>query len=89
MESCFKDKSISMSTEEVVFLALGAFWDSTLCCKIDELLNREFSSQDWPEPCNNVVIVSVSKCAERDLRKEFAGLNVDWSVIEEKLESWA
>ena len=78
-----------MSTEEGVFLAPGAFWDSTLRRKIDESLNREFSSQDRPEPCNTVVVVSVSKRAERDLTKEFAGLDVDWSVIEEKLESWA
>ena len=45
--------------------------------------------QDRPEPYNTVVVVSVSKRAERNLTKEFAGLDVDWSIIEEKLESWA
>jgi len=88
-KAVLKTKRISISTEEGVFLAPGAFWDSTLRRKIDESLNREFSSQDRPEPCNTVVVVSVSKRAERDLTKEFAGLDVDWSVIEEKLESWA
>jgi len=76
-KAVLKTKRISMSTEEDVFLAPGAFWNSTLRRKIDESLNREFSLRDRPEPCNTVVVVSVSKRAEHDLTKEFAGLDVD------------
>jgi hypothetical protein len=82
-------KRIGMYTEENVFLTLGAFWDAALHEKIDEALSREFAPQDRPEPCNTVVVVSVNKRAERDITKEFLGLDVDWSIIGEKLESWA
>jgi hypothetical protein len=52
-------------------------------------LIREFAPQDRPEPCNTVVVVSVNQRAERDITKEFLGLDVDWSIIGKKLESWA
>jgi hypothetical protein len=79
-------KRIGMDTKENVFLTLGAFWDAVLRGKIDEALSREFAPQDRPEACNTVVVVSVNKRAERDITKEFLGLDVDWSVIGEKLE---
>jgi hypothetical protein len=79
-------KRIGMNTEENVSLTPGAFWDALLHGKIDEALSREFAPQDRPEPCNTVVVVSVNKRAERDITKEFLGLDVDWSVIGEKLE---
>jgi hypothetical protein len=82
-------KRIGMNTEENIFLTPGAFWDAALHSKIDEALSREFAPQDRPEPCNTVVVVSVNKRAERDITKEFLGLDVDWSIIGEKLESWA
>jgi hypothetical protein len=82
-------KRIGMNAEENVFLTPGAFWDAALHGKIDEALSRELATQDRPEPCNTVVVVSVNKRAERDITKEFLGLDVDWSIIGEKLESWA
>jgi len=82
-------KRIGMNTEENVFLTPGAFWDAALHGKIDEALSREFAPHDRPEPCNTVVVVSVNKRAERDITKEFSGLDMDWSIIGEKLESWA
>lgn len=82
-------KRIGMDTEEEVYLAPGAYWDTTLHGKIDEALGREFVLQERPDPSSTIVVVSVSKRAERDLTKEFIGLDIDWSVIAEKLESWA
>jgi hypothetical protein len=82
-------KRIGMNTKENVFLTPGAFWDAALHGKIDEALSREFAPQDRPEACNTIVVISVNKRAERDIPKEFLGLDVDWSVIGEKLESWA
>ena len=78
-----------MNTEEGVFLSPKAFWDATLQHSLDTSLERGFSQQDRPEPCSTLVVVSVNKRAERDLTKEFVGLDVDWSLIGEKLESWA
>lgn len=82
-------KRIAMDTDEDVFLTPGAYWNNTLHGKIDGALGREFALQDRPDPCSTAVVVSVNKRAERDLTKEFIGLEVDWSVIAEKLESWA
>jgi len=88
-KAALNTKRIGMNTEENVFLTLGAFWDVALYGKIDEALSREFAPQDRPKPYNTVVVVSVNKRAERDITKEFLGLDVDWSIIGEKLESWA
>lgn len=78
-----------MNTDEGVFLHPGAYWDTTLHSNIDDALSREFAPQDRPDPCSTVIVVSVSKRAERDLTKEFIGQDIDWLVIAEKLESWA
>ncbi len=36
----------------------------------------------------SVAVVSVSKRAGRDLLKEFAGLDIGWPVVEERVELW-
>ena len=87
-KAVLKTKRLGMNTAEDVLLSPKAFWDATLQHSLDACLEREFSQQNRPEPCSTLVVVSVSKRAERDLTKEFAGLDVDWSLIEEKLESW-
>merc|ERR1711939_568781 len=88
-KAVLKTKRLGMNTEEDIFLSPKALWDATLQHSLDTSLEREFSQQNRPEPCNTLVVVSVSKRAERDLTKEFVGLDVDWSLIGEKLESWA
>lgn len=88
-KAVLKTKRLGMDTEEDIFLSPKAFWEATLQHSLDASLEREFSQQNRPEPCDTLVVVSVSKRAERDLTKDFVGLEVDWSLIEEKLESWA
>ncbi|KAK6441244.1 hypothetical protein LTR95_002525, partial [Oleoguttula sp. CCFEE 5521] len=87
-KAVLKTKRIGMGTEQDVFLTPAAFWETTLRKKVEDLLDREYSSQDRLEPNDTVVVVSVSKRAERDLTKEFVGFDIGWSVVEEKLESW-
>ena len=72
-----------MNSEEDIFLSPKAFWNATLQHSRDTLLEREFSQQDRPEPCSTLVVVSVTKRAERYITKEFVGLDVDWSLIGE------
>lgn len=86
-KAVLKTKRIGMDTEQDVFLGPAAFWETTLHKKVEDLLNRKFSSQDWPEPDDTVVVVSVSKRIERDLTKQFVGFDIGWSIIDEKLES--
>ncbi|KAK1086662.1 hypothetical protein LTR33_001462 [Friedmanniomyces endolithicus] len=87
-KALLKTKRIGMDTEQDVSLAPGAFWDATLRKKLEDLLDRKFSPQDRPEPDDTVVVVSLSKRAERDLIKEFVGFDIGWPVIEERLELW-
>ncbi|KAK1045908.1 hypothetical protein LTR74_018056 [Friedmanniomyces endolithicus] len=87
-KALLKTKRIGMDTEQDVSLAPGAFWDATLRKKLEDLLDRKFFPQDRPEPDDTVVVVSVSKRAERDLIKEFVGFDIGWPVIEERLELW-
>lgn len=88
-KAVLKTKRLGMDTEEDVFLSPKAFWEATLRHSLDKSLEREPSQHNRPEPCDTLVVVSVNKRAERDLTKDFIGLEVDWSLIEEKLESWA
>jgi hypothetical protein len=88
-KTVLKTKRLGMNTEEDVFLSPKAFWDAILQHSLDTSLERGFSQQDRPEPCSTLVVVSVSKRAKRDLTKEFVGLDVDWGLVREKLESWA
>jgi hypothetical protein len=76
-KAVLKTKRLGMNTEEDVFLSPKAFWDATLQHSLDASLEREFSQQIRPEPYNTLVVVSVSKRAERDLTKEFAVVDVD------------
>lgn len=80
---------IGVDTEQDVSLAPEAFWETTLRKKVEDQLATKFSPQDRPEPEDTFVVVSVSKRGEPDLSKVFPGFNIRWSVIEERLESWA
>ena len=62
-------KRIAMDTDEDVFLAPEAYWNTTLQGKIDEALGREFALQDRPDPCSTAVIVSVTSVQNVTLRK--------------------
>lgn len=75
-KAVLKTKRIGMDTEQNVFLAPVAFWELHLRKKLEDLLDRKFSTQDRPEPDNTVIVISVSKRAERDLTKEFVGFDI-------------
>lgn len=87
-KAVLKTKRIGMDTEQDVDLAPEVLWETILRKKVGDLLDREFPPQERPEPGDTVIVVSVSKRAERDLTKQFPGFDIGWSVIEEKLESW-
>ncbi|KAJ0141512.1 Uncharacterized protein HZ326_15607 [Fusarium oxysporum f. sp. albedinis] len=41
------------------------------------------------EPVETTVVVSVDKRSERNLRKQFPGLSIQWKAIEDKIQSWS
>ncbi|QPC72055.1 hypothetical protein HYE68_002807 [Fusarium pseudograminearum] len=41
------------------------------------------------EPVETIVVVSVDKRSERNPRKQFPGLSIQWKAIEDKIQSWS
>ncbi|VTO87430.1 unnamed protein product [Fusarium graminearum] len=41
------------------------------------------------KPVETTVVISVDKRSERNLQKQFPGLNIQWKAIEDKIQSWS
>ncbi|PCD20298.1 hypothetical protein AU210_016166 [Fusarium oxysporum f. sp. radicis-cucumerinum] len=73
-------------TEET--LAPGAYWDKFLSVDLAATVKEKLPEPRY-ESDETTVIVSVEKRSERNMRKRFDGLVVDWKTIEDKLRGWA
>ncbi|EXL64494.1 hypothetical protein FOPG_19244 [Fusarium oxysporum f. sp. conglutinans race 2 54008] len=74
-------------TEENLTLAPGAYWDKFLSVELAAIVKDKLPEPRY-EPDETTVAVSVEKRSERNMRKQFDGLDVDWTTIEDKLRSW-
>ncbi|KAI8654444.1 hypothetical protein NCS57_01189800 [Fusarium keratoplasticum] len=75
-------------TEENLTLAPGAYWDKFLSAELAATVKDKLPEPRY-EPDETTVVVSVEKRSERNMRKRFNGLIVDWKTVEDKLRSWA
>ncbi|KAI1012467.1 hypothetical protein LB504_013142 [Fusarium proliferatum] len=75
-------------TEENLTLAPGAYWDKYLSVDLAATVKDKLPEPRY-ESDETTVIVSVEKRSERNMRKRFDGLVVDWKTIEDKLRGWA
>lgn len=75
-------------TEENLTLAPGAYWDQFLSVELAATVRDKLPEPRY-EPDETTVVVSVEKRSERNMRKRFDGLVVDWKTIEDKLRGWA
>jgi hypothetical protein len=75
-------------TEENLTLAPGAYWDKFLSVELASTVKDKLPEPRY-EPDETTVVVSVEKRSERNMRKRFDGLVVDWKTIEDKLRGWA
>ncbi|KAH7248180.1 hypothetical protein B0J15DRAFT_401062, partial [Fusarium solani] len=75
-------------TEENLTLSPIAYWDRFLSVELAATVKDKLPDPRY-EPDEITVVVSVEKRSERNLRKRFDGLIVDWKTIEDKLRSWA
>ncbi|KAH7165146.1 hypothetical protein DER46DRAFT_685257 [Fusarium sp. MPI-SDFR-AT-0072] len=83
------NRCISKDTEPDVVLAPGTYWTKYLWSKVDKLakkklpLNRTFHVDDTD------IAVYVNYKGEADLNTRYDGLDVDWKMIESKLQAWS
>lgn len=75
-------------TEEDLTLAPNAYWDRFLSAKLDKMVASKVPSPEH-EPVETTVVISVNKRSERNLRKQFLGLSIQWKAIEDKIQSWS
>ncbi|ENH66712.1 hypothetical protein FOC1_g10000474 [Fusarium oxysporum f. sp. cubense race 1] len=75
-------------TEENLTLAPSAYWDKFLSVELAATARDKLPEPRY-EPDETTVVVSVEKRSERNMRKRFDVLIVDWKTIEDKLRGWA
>ncbi|KAI3571441.1 hypothetical protein IWW34DRAFT_811837 [Fusarium oxysporum f. sp. albedinis] len=75
-------------TEEDLTLAPSAYWDRFLSAELAKMVASKLPSPEH-EPVETTVVVSVDKRSERNLRKQFPGLSIQWKAIEDKIQSWS
>ncbi|KAG5654824.1 hypothetical protein KAF25_000231 [Fusarium avenaceum] len=75
-------------TEEDLTLAPSAYWDRFLSAELAKMVASKVPSPEH-EPVETTVVVSVDKRSERNLRKQFPGLGIQWKSIEDKIQSWS
>ncbi|KAF4502810.1 hypothetical protein FAGAP_966 [Fusarium agapanthi] len=75
-------------TEEDLTLAPSAYWDRFLSAELAKMVASKVPSPEH-EPVETTVVLSVDKRSERNLRKQFPGLSIQWKAIEDKIQSWS
>ncbi|KAI6747682.1 hypothetical protein HG531_008224 [Fusarium graminearum] len=75
-------------TEEDLTLAPSAYWDRFLSAKLVKMVASKVPSLEH-KPVETTVVISVDKRSERNLQKQFPGLNIQWKAIEDKIQSWS
>lgn len=81
-------RTLAMDTEQDVPLELVPYWRHSLYPKLKRLLKKKFAADSQPKFEDTFAVVSVNDRSERDLRKHFDGLKVNWAKIEDQLLKW-
>jgi hypothetical protein len=75
-------------TEENLALAPSAYWDKFLKQALATRVQDKLPQPKY-EADETKITVSVEKRNERDLRKCFDGINIEWKAVEDKLRAWS
>ncbi|EXL39110.1 hypothetical protein FOCG_18273 [Fusarium oxysporum f. sp. radicis-lycopersici 26381] len=82
-------RCISKDTELDVVLAPGAYWTKYLWSKVDKLAKKKLPSNRTFHIDDTDIAVCVNYKGEADLNTRSDGLDVDWKMIENKLQAWS
>ncbi|KAM0293718.1 hypothetical protein ACHAPM_011518 [Fusarium culmorum] len=83
------NRCISKDTEPDVVLAPGAYWTKYLWSKVDKLAKKKLPSNRTFHIDDTDIAVSVNYRGEEDLATRSDGLDIDWKIIESKLQAWS
>ncbi len=72
--------------EENFTLTSNAYWEKFLKWALKTIVQDKLSGSKY-EPNETKVTVSIEKRNERDLRKRFDGLNIEWKTVEDKFKA--
>jgi hypothetical protein len=75
-------------TEENLALAPSAYWDKFLKHAVATRVRDKLPESKY-QPDETKITVSVEKRNERDLRKCFDGMDIEWKAVENKLTAWS
>lgn len=73
---------IAKDTEQDLVLVPTAFWHMFLRPKLERLIQRKLASNRHVRCDDTTVVASVTDRSERDLTKQFEGIDIDWSAME-------
>ncbi|KAH7230895.1 hypothetical protein BKA59DRAFT_535840 [Fusarium tricinctum] len=76
-------------TEPNVILASGAYWTKFLRSKLDKLTKKKLPPNRTFHVDDTDIAVSVNYRGEEDLATRSDGLDIDWKIIESKLQAWS
>ncbi|CAG2001635.1 unnamed protein product [Fusarium graminearum] len=83
------NRCISKDTEADVVLAPGAYWTKYLRSKLDKLAKKKLPPNRTFHVDDTDIAVSVNYRGEEDLATRSDGLDIDWKIIESKLQAWS
>lgn len=82
------NKVVSKDTEQDVVLGPAVYWHMYLRSKVERLVSRKLPPSRKVEYDDTNVVASVNDRSERDLTKQFDGMDIDWSVVARQLIRW-
>ena len=77
---------IAKQTEDDLVLAPSDFWNEELSSKIADIVKSS------GKPCKadaTTIVISVNDRSEPDITKRFEELQIDWPIVENKLQAWS
>ncbi|KAF3404020.1 hypothetical protein F1880_010323 [Penicillium rolfsii] len=78
----------SEDTEQDVALTPSAYWPSVLRGKMEKVLQERVARNRRVRSNDTSMFVSVNDRKQRDLKKRFNSLDIDWAAVENQLLAW-
>ncbi|EHK19833.1 uncharacterized protein TRIVIDRAFT_68181 [Trichoderma virens Gv29-8] len=80
--------TLTSDTVEDVNVPSSTFWSNTLKPELFDVVEEKAPDPQY-KPDETRITISTSKRSQRDFQKRFSGLNIDWNLVENKLQSWS
>jgi hypothetical protein len=82
------NRCISKDTEPDAVLAPGSYWSKFLWSKLDKLAKKKLPSNRSFHVDDREITVYVNYRGEADLTTGSDGLDLNWKMLESKLQAW-